>query len=169
MGSVRLPFKPPLKEGIYTSYKGIEDKKANYEKYVTKKMPKSPVVLNCIKAFVVGGIICVIGQGFNQLALEVIKLSPEDMASFTAAVMVFLGATLTGIGIYDHIGRFAGAGSIVPITGFANSVVAPAMEYKREGYVLGVGAKLFTIAGPVLVFGYSTSIIIGIIYLFIPG
>ncbi len=132
-------------------------------------MPKSPLLLNCIKAFVVGGFICVIGQGFNQLALEVIQLTPDEMASFTAAVMVFIGATLTGIGIYDHIGKFAGAGSIVPITGFANSVVAPAMEYKREGYVLGVGAKLFTIAGPVLVYGYSISIIIGLIYLLVPG
>lgn len=132
-------------------------------------MPKSPLLLNCVKAFLIGGVICTIGQGLNQLATDVMFLSKDDTASFTAAVMVFLGATLTGIGIYDVIGKFAGAGSIVPITGFANSIVAPAMEFKREGYVLGVGAKMFAIAGPVLVYGYCTSIIAGLIYLFIPG
>jgi stage V sporulation protein AC len=147
----------------------MEDKKANYPEYVHKKMPKSPLLLNCLKAFLIGGLICTIGQGFNQLATDVLTLSKDDTAAFTAVVMVFLGATLTGIGIYDVIGKFAGAGSIVPITGFANSIVAPAMEFKREGYVLGVGAKMFAIAGPVLVYGYSTSIIVGLIYLFIPG
>lgn len=149
--------------------RGLEDKRENYEKYVTKKMPKSPLGLNCIKAFLVGGAISAIGQGFNQLGRDVLGLSVDDTAAFTAAVMIFLGATLTGIGVYDIIGKFAGAGSIVPITGFANSIVSPAMEYKREGYILGVGAKLFTIAGPVLVYGISASIIIGLIYIFVPG
>lgn len=91
-------------------------------------------------------------------------ISKEDVGYYVATVMVFLGAFLTGIGVYDNIGKFAGAGSIVPITGFSNSIVAPAMEFKREGYVFGVGAKMFVIAGPVLVYGISTSVVVGIIY-----
>ena len=94
-----------------------------------------------------------------------LHLDEDALSAFTAIVMVFLGATLTGIGLYDKIGKFAGAGSIVPITGFANSIVSPAMEYKREGYIMGVGAKMFTIAGPVLVYGIGSSVIYGILYL----
>ena len=94
-----------------------------------------------------------------------LHLDEDALSAFTAIVMVFLGATLTGLGLYDKIGKFAGAGSIVPITGFANSIVSPAMEYKREGYIMGVGAKMFTIAGPVLVYGIGSSIIYGILYL----
>ena len=93
-----------------------------------------------------------------------LKLDEKGTAAFTCIVLIFFGALLTGLGIYDVIGKFAGAGSIVPITGFANSMVSPALEYKREGYVLGVGAKLFTIAGPVLVYGISTSVLVGLIY-----
>ena len=92
-------------------------------------------------------------------------MSEPDVAAFTSVVMIFLGATLTGLGVYDKIGRVAGAGSVVPITGFANSIVSPAMEFKREGYVLGVGAKLFSIAGPVLVYGILASIAVGLITL----
>jgi stage V sporulation protein AC len=146
-----------------------EDRKQNYEQYVKRKMPPSPIFFHCLKAFLAGGAICSIGQGFNQLGQQVLHLSADDTAAFTAAVMIFIGATLTGIGLYDVIGKFAGAGSIVPITGFANSIVAPAMEFKREGFVTGVGARLFTIAGPVLVYGISTSILIGLIYIFVPG
>jgi stage V sporulation protein AC len=126
-------------------------------------MPKSKVLLQCVKAFVAGGIICTIGQLVNDFGTYRLMLDEKDAAAFTAIVMVFLGATLTGIGVYDKLGSWAGAGSVVPITGFANSIVAPAMEFKREGYVMGVGAKLFSLAGPVLVYGISASIIIGLI------
>ncbi|HWR18285.1 MAG TPA: stage V sporulation protein AC [Clostridia bacterium] len=134
-----------------------------YQANVSKKMPKSKVLLQCVKAFVAGGIICTIGQLINDFGTYRLMLDEKDAAAFTAIVMVFLGATLTGIGVYDKIGSWAGAGSVVPITGFANSIVAPAMEFKREGYVMGVGAKLFSLAGPVLVYGISASIIIGLI------
>ena len=127
-------------------------------------MPKSHTFSSCIKAFLVGGLICVIGQGVSDIGKNLLKLDEKGTAAFTCIVLIFFGALLTGLGIYDVIGKFAGAGSIVPITGFANSMVSPALEYKREGYVLGVGAKLFTIAGPVLVYGISTSVLVVLIY-----
>ncbi|WP_442878763.1 stage V sporulation protein AC [Clostridium sp.] len=137
-----------------------------YESMVEKESPPSNIVINCIKAFIVGGIICTIGQGFMNFFIA-FGVDKEQLGSCVSLVMIFLGAFLTGIGVYDKIGSFAGAGSIVPITGFANSIVSPAMEFKREGYILGVGAKMFVIAGPVLVYGISSSIIVGIIYYFI--
>lgn len=135
-----------------------------YEQKVQKEMPKSKMLSGCAKAFLVGGIICTIGQGVNDFGINMMGLDKLSAASFTSTVMIFLGALLTGLGVYDIIGGFAGAGSIVPITGFANSIVSPAMEFKREGLVLGVGAKLFTIAGPVLVYGITTSVVYGVIY-----
>ena len=134
-----------------------------YQQRVNEKMPRSNTFSQCIRAFVSGGIICCIGQAVRDLGEGPLGLSQDDTAAFTAMVMVFLGATLTGLGIYDKIGSWAGAGSIVPITGFANSIVSPAMEFKREGFVMGVGAKLFSIAGPVLVYGVSASILVGLI------
>ena len=128
--------------------------------------PKPTVVKNVVRAFVVGGIICAIGQIFINLFVA-FGLARIEASNAATATMIFLGALLTGLGIYDEIGKFGGAGSIVPVTGFANSIVAPAMEFKREGYVLGVGAKLFTVAGPVLVYGIATSIVVGIVYYFL--
>jgi stage V sporulation protein AC len=137
-----------------------------YEEYIKNKMPKPKYLKNCIAAFLSGGIICDVAQFISNTAKNY-GYNQEAVSSVTATTMVFLGAFLTGIGIYDRIGRFAGAGSIVPITGFANSMVSPAMEFKREGFVFGVGAKMFILAGPVLVYGISTSIVIGVIhYLF---
>ena len=136
-----------------------------YQQMVSEAMPKKPMLPQLLKAFVVGGLICCIGQAVSDLGRTMLHLDEDALSAFTAIVMVFFGATLTGIGLYDKIGKFAGAGSIVPITGFANSIVSPAMEYKREGYILGVGAKMFTIAGPVLVYGIGSSIIYGILYL----
>lgn len=138
--------------------------KKDYQQTVKKRMPKSKFAKELIVAFIVGGLICTLGEALNDFGEFVLKLSESGVGSFRTAVLIFLGALFTGIGIYDVLGRHAGAGSIVPITGFANSVVSPALEYKWEGYVLGVGAKLFSIAGPVLVYGISASVLVGIIY-----
>ena len=134
-----------------------------YQQRVNEKMPKSKVLSQCLRAFLVGGLICCIGQAVGDFGEKTLNFDQETAGTFMAIVMVFLGATLTGLGVYDKLGTWAGAGSIVPITGFANSIVSPAMEFKREGYVMGVGAKLFSIAGPVLVYGISVSIIVGLI------
>jgi stage V sporulation protein AC len=141
----------------------------NPEEYKTLSqqfLPKPTIVKNVIRAFAVGGIICTLGQVIINLFIT-IGLSRTEASTAATATMIFLGALLTGLGIYDEIGKFGGAGSIVPVTGFANSIVSPAMEFKQEGYVLGVGAKLFTIAGPVLVYGIATSIVVGLIYFFL--
>ncbi|MBT2158497.1 stage V sporulation protein AC [Clostridioides difficile] len=126
--------------------------------------PKTYIFKNYTLAFIVGGIICMIGQAINDLYMKVGGLDKLGASSATSITLIFIGAFLTGLGVYDLIGKRAGAGSIIPITGFANSIVSPAMEYKREGYVLGVGANLFKIAGPVLVYGIGSSILCGIIY-----
>ena len=136
---------------------------ARYQKLVKERIPKSRTLSQCVRAFISGGIICCIGQLMRNWAQQGMGLDEKGTAAFTAIVMVFLGATLTGIGVYDKIGEWSGAGSIVPITGFANSIVSPAMEFKREGYVLGVGAKMFTVAGPVLVYGIVSSVLYGVI------
>ena len=137
-----------------------------YKTLTEKYTPKPTIVKNVVRAFVVGGIICSIGQVIINLYVT-FGLAHLEASTAATATMIFIGALLTGLGLYDDIGRFGGAGSIVPITGFANSIVSPAMEYKREGFVLGVGAKLFTVAGPVLVYGISTSIVVGIFYFFL--
>ncbi|NMC55735.1 MAG: SpoVA/SpoVAEb family sporulation membrane protein, partial [Eubacteriaceae bacterium] len=102
-----------------------------YKKLYEQKKPKEKIFLNCVKAFIVGGIICIIGQGINDILVKVMEISKENAASYTSIILVFLAALLTGLGVYDEIGKFAGAGSIVPITGFANSVISPAMEFKK--------------------------------------
>ncbi len=142
------------------------NKQQEYNDYVKQKIPKPTYLKNCFWAFVVGGLICVLGQFINNIFTD-IGFSKDNVATITPVLLIFLSAFLTGIGVYDRIGRLAGAGSIVPITGFANSIVSPAMEFKREGYVMGVGAKMFVLAGPVLVYGISSSVIIGLIYYFL--
>lgn len=137
-----------------------------YEKYVNKKIPKPNYVKNCLRAFIVGGLICTFGQLINN-CLSNAGLDKTSVSSATSIILIFIGALLTGFGVYDRLGKFAGAGSIVPITGFANSIVSPAMEFKREGYVLGIAAKMFVVAGPVLVYGFTSSVIVGIIYILI--
>ena len=135
-----------------------------YQEYVNQKSPNSPIFKNCFNAFWVGGLICTIGQ----FIMEICKyrgLDNDISATITSIILIFLSAFLTALNIFNKIGKFAGAGSLVPITGFANSIVSPAMEYKSEGYVMGVGAKMFTVAGPVLVYGISASILVGIVYL----
>lgn len=142
--------------------------KQEYLKYVEKKSPKSRLVRNTIRAFFIGGLICIIGQFISNL-LKQTGMNAESASSLTSILMIFLGAILTGLNVYDNIGRYGGAGSIVPITGFANSIVSPAMEFKSEGFVTGVGAKMFVIAGPVIVYGVSASVIAGIIYYLLRG
>ena len=134
-----------------------------YQQRVNEKMPRSKTLSQCVRAFVAGGLICCIGQAVRAFGETTLQLDQDGVAALTAIVMVFLGATLTGLGVYDKIGSWAGAGSIVPITGFANSIVSPAMEFKREGLILGTAAKMFTIAGPVLVYGIGASVIVGLI------
>lgn len=141
--------------------------KNEYKQYVEKMSPKPTYLKNSIMAFLVGGLICCIGQGINDFYMKIINLDKLAASSATSMTLIFLGALLTGLGVYDLIGKRAGAGSIIPITGFANSIVSPAMEFKKEGYVTGVGANLFKIAGPVLVYGISSSIICGLLYYFI--
>ena len=137
-----------------------------YSGLVSKMTPKSRHLRGCLRAFWVGGAICVLGQLLTQLAAK-IELGEVTAPMFTSAALIFLGTTLTGLGVYDRIGKYAGAGSIVPITGFANSVVSPALEFKSEGIVLGLEAKMFLIAGPVIVSGVVASSLVGLIYFFI--
>ena len=143
--------------------KSIQSKE-EYQEYVNSKSPNSPIFKNCFNAFWVGGLICSIGQ----IIFEICKMRGIDETnSYTIVSMclIFASAFFTSLNIFNKIGKFAGAGSLIPITGFANSIVSPAMEYKSEGYVMGVGAKMFTVAGPVLVYGISSSIIVGLIYI----
>ena len=135
---------------------------SEYNKYIQKISPPSSLWANVLKAFVAGGIICCVGQIFIYL-FAYFGLDKEDTAAATSITMVFLGALLTGLGIYDRIAKNAGAGTLVPITGFANSIVSPALEFKTEGIVTGMAAKMFVIAGPVLVFGVSASVLYGLV------
>ena len=140
-----------------------QDTKKEYQNYIDKKSPNSPIIKNCFNAFWVGGLICVIGQLINNLC-KYNGLDTQISGTIVSIVLIGISAFLTGLNIFNKIGKFAGAGSLIPITGFANSIVSPAMEYKSEGYVMGVGAKMFTVAGPVLVYGISSSILLGMIY-----
>jgi stage V sporulation protein AC len=148
---------------VWSNRSGHKQQTKQFQDMIQKNAPSPPLLKNVLWAFFVGGAICVIGQAVQNYIMATWDLSTKEAAGPTAAVMVFLGAFFTGLGIYDELGQRAGAGSIVPITGFANSIVAPAMEFKREGYVFGVGAKMFVIAGPVIVYGTVTAVIIGIV------
>ena len=140
-----------------------QDTKKDYQNYVDKKTPNSPIFKNCFNAFWVGGLICVIGQIINSYCKSQ-GLDTQLSGTIVSIILIGISAFLTSLNCFNKIGKFAGAGSLIPITGFANSIVSPAMEYKSEGYVMGVGAKMFTVAGPVLVYGISSSILVGIIY-----
>lgn len=136
----------------------------NYLKYVKGISPKTNQKRSLIHAFWVGGVICMIGQAFRYLLQFGLNLSGDELSAYVSMIMIFLGSLLTGLGIYDRIGKYAGGGSIVPITGFANSVVSPAMEFKTEGYIYGTAAKMFVIAGPIIVFGVASSVLVGLLY-----
>lgn len=133
-----------------------------YNQYVMSKAKPSPLLKDLCWAFVVGGLICMEGQGLRGL-YQSAGLSPDDAGTAVSITLIFLTALLTGLGLFDDVAKRAGAGTLVPITGFANAMVSPALEFKSEGFVTGTGAKLFTVAGPVLVFGISASILYGVI------
>ncbi|MBQ4265663.1 MAG: stage V sporulation protein AC [Clostridia bacterium] len=138
-----------------------------YAQLVARLSPRSEIRTGLYRSFWVGGVICMVGQGIMDIFARGLQWGVQSSSAATSICLVFISALLTGLGVYDRIGKYAGAGSIVPITGFANSVVSPAMEFRREGLVMGVGAKLFTLAGPVLVYGISSSIIVGLITFFL--
>lgn len=137
--------------------------KENYKKYAAARAKKSPTPKNCVRAFVTGGAICVFAEGLKAL-YESLGVPKMDSAPLVSVTLIFLTALLTGIGVFDRIARFAGAGTLVPITGFANAVAAPAVDTKGEGFVLGVGAKIFSIAGPVILYGTAAGALYGVIY-----
>lgn len=139
--------------------------KKKFKNLTKEEAPKSHLLRDCIRAFVVGGLICDIGQLLSAFYGN-LGYNTQDTGAFVSMTLIFIGALLTGIGIYDKLGDFAGAGSVVPITGFSNSIVSPAIEFKKEGFVFGVASKMFTIAGPVLVYGIGSSIVVGLIYYF---
>ena len=141
--------------------------KDNYKSYVFEKMPKSSHWKNMFWAFLIGGIICVIGQAFIQMYS--LWFNDQDASVLASGTLVLIAALLTGFGVYDNIGRFAGAGSTIPITGFSNAVVSPALEFRAEGYIYGVGAKMFLVAGPVIVNGVTISVIVALLTLVFGG
>ena len=137
--------------------------KKQYKKYAAAHAPKSPLLLDCMRAFFVGGVICAIGQGFIDI-YGALGMTSDVASTLASVTLIFIAVVLSAIGIFDRIARFAGAGTLVPITGFANSVASPAIDSRAEGLVLGVGAKIFTVAGPVLLYGTLSGAIYGVIY-----
>lgn len=138
-----------------------------YLSFISNTEPKTKEARTLFNAFMVGGLICSIGQFIRFVFMYVFGLGGDELAGATSIIMIFLGTLFTGLGVYDRIGKYAGGGTIVPITGFANSVCSPAIEFKSEGYVFGMASKMFVIAGPIIVFGVSASFIVGLIYYFL--
>ena len=144
------------------------ERNRKYNEYVELKSPKTKNFPTLIYAFVVGGLICIIGQFIMDMLMLIFPtMGVDDATAWMLIILIFIASLLTGIGVYDRIGAFAGAGSIVPITGFSNSITSPALEFKNEGIIFGLCVKMFTVAGPVIVNGVALSILVGIIYLFI--
>ena len=137
---------------------------AEYKKYVESHAEPSPILSNCVKAFFVGGTICTLGQVIFMLYSGVLGIAELNARALSSVTLILIGVLLTGLDVFDDIAKFGGAGALVPITGFANAVVSPALDTKAEGWVLGVGAKLFTIAGPVILYGTVASVIYGALY-----
>ncbi|MBQ7384873.1 MAG: stage V sporulation protein AC [Clostridia bacterium] len=137
--------------------------KKKYEKYAQAHAPKSPIVKDCIKAFLFGGFICALAQGFSDIYGKLLGLDEETAGTLTSVTLILIAVILTAVGVFDKIAKHAGAGTLVPITGFANSVVSPAIDSKSEGFILGVGAKIFTVSGPVLLYGTLAGAVYGVI------
>ena len=144
-----------------------EDYNEEYLNLVKRLAPRTNEPRSLFNAFIVGGFICIIGQFIRYFLMYVFGIYGDELAGATSMVLIFIGCLLTGLGVYDKIGHYAGGGSIVPITGFANSVCSPAMEFKSEGYVYGLAAKMFVVAGPIIVYGISASVATGVVYYFI--
>jgi len=138
--------------------------KKTYARYVEARAPRSPLLKNCLHAFLVGGGICLFAEGFIQLLTGVFAVPRDTASTYSSILLVFLAVLLTAIGVFDKIAKFAGGGTLVPITGFANAVASPAIDSRSEGFVLGVGSKIFTVAGPVLLYGTAAGAVYGIIY-----
>ena len=138
--------------------------KETYGKYVKQHAPKSPIVGNCIKAFLSGGVICTLGEGLYKTYHNLMLISEQDAGLLVSVSLIFLASLLTGLGVFDKIAKHAGAGTLVPITGFSNAVTSPAIDNKAEGFVLGVAAKMFIIAGPVIVYGVFAGVVYGVVY-----
>ena len=134
-----------------------------YQEFAQAREPKRPIVLNCIKAFFVGGIICVIGQGIQMFFVTYFHFSQESAGNPTVAVLIILTVLLTGFGVFDHLAQWAGAGTIIPVTGFANTMASAAIDHRSEGYVLGVGGNMFKLAGPVIVYGVFSAFVVSIV------
>ena len=141
---------------------------AQYRRLVSDATPGTRMLMGYVRAFWVGGAICCLGQFITGWA-QTLNLGETTAPMFTTSVLIFIGTTLTGLGVYDRIGKYAGAGSAIPVTGFANSVAAPAIEFQREGAITGVGARLFTLAGPVLAYGIASSVAVGVVYWLLRG
>jgi stage V sporulation protein AC len=139
-----------------------------YSRLVDRLSPQSKLGQGLLRAFITGGTICALGQVFLDMGLRYLDMTVTTATTFSSMMIIFITAVLTGVGVFDKIGQYGGAGAFVPISGFANAMVSPAMEFRRAGLVLGLGAKLFTIAGPVLVWGISISVIVGIVYALFP-
>jgi stage V sporulation protein AC len=135
----------------------------NYQQFAKEREPKRPVLKNCIRAFLVGGIICLMGQGLQWMYVNYFHFKEEAAGNPTSATLIIIAVLLTGSGVFDHIGQWAGAGTAIPVTGFANSMASAAIEHKSEGYVLGVGGNMFKIAGPVIVYGVFSAFVVAII------
>ena len=142
----------------------MEVNKQTYDKMTKKASPPSPKLKDCTLAFLIGGFICTIGETLSYIYTAYCNLNPEIVKLLVPVTLITIAALLTGLGIFEKIAKYAGAGTLVPITGFSNAVVSPAVEFKSEGYVLGVGAKMFTIAGPVILYGTVASVVYGVIY-----
>lgn len=134
-----------------------------YQQFAQEREPKRPIVLNCVKAFLVGGLICTLGQAIQMFFIEYFHFSKETAGNPTVAVIIIITVLLTGFGVFDHIAQFAGAGTVIPITGFANTIASAAIEHKTEGYVLGVGGNMFKVAGPVIVFGVFSAFVVTLV------
>ncbi|MBO5027311.1 MAG: stage V sporulation protein AC [Clostridia bacterium] len=147
--------------------KNKKNQNENYIQYVHSFDPPTKHFKNCFRAFLVGGLICCVGQFFRIILEQTTEMNGDELAGAVSVLLIFLGTLLTGLGVYDRIGRNAGAGSIVPITGFANSVASPAIEFKTEGLVYGLAAKMFVVAGPIIVYGVLAGAAVGIVYLFL--
>ncbi|OLS41836.1 stage V sporulation protein AC [Bacillus sp. MRMR6] len=143
--------------------KGMTQQQQKYQQLQQKHELKRPVIKNCIRAFWVGGLICVVGQAISYFYIYFFNFTEQNVGNPTVATMVFLSMLLTGFGIYDHLGQFAGAGSAVPVTGFGNAVISAAIEHRTEGFVLGVGGNMFKLAGSVILFGVFSAFVVALI------